>query len=460
MPTSHKLIKTWSHCDYKNLYYLARYIEDNELWRAYLLLVEHECFKKVLDIVADDLSKRKANNEIHNNLDGLEAWIKFLDGDFIVNVEKPEEEVVDISENDKAINNNNNEHTTTPNKPIPGITITTTNNANLNINSPTPSRTPSQTPIPTSSSLKNSQIENDLTRPQTSSLTIKISQTYSLDSMIVASRIRYMLYERSIDLLFPKNNNKNSSLLIENNEKITFNFEKKLKNDEKTSFLTNKNPDEIDYYNLLEFYDDDDDDDDDITHSNSNKNENHILTTKSNEEKIKVRDDDDDYEEEEDDDDAKTLSQESTTNSMTNSLNNDNDNNKDNENKLDKPLIISMTEIAPSPDDIKKNEDAAKRRFSKIYHTFEGDRETLLKRRKLEESDRQMNSESLDGDNNGNGNDNSKFGSINLGAANLSLKHLLGVIDEKRDDLGLTDVELKNLIMDVRKNRSKWVSFI
>ncbi|KAK9460836.1 uncharacterized protein V1516DRAFT_677792 [Lipomyces oligophaga] len=51
-----------------------------------------------------------------------------------------------------------------------------------------------------------------------------------------------------------------------------------------------------------------------------------------------------------------------------------------------------------------------------------------------------------------------KLSQVNFGAANLSLKHLLSVIDEKRQGLSISDLELRNLISDVRKNRSKWAS--
>jgi transcriptional activator SPT7 len=52
------------------------------------------------------------------------------------------------------------------------------------------------------------------------------------------------------------------------------------------------------------------------------------------------------------------------------------------------------------------------------------------------------------------------FQSVNFGAANLSLKHLLTKIESKRDALALTDFELRKLLSDVRKNRSnsKWAS--
>jgi transcriptional activator SPT7 len=87
--------------------------------------------------------------------------------------------------------------------------------------------------------------------------------------------------------------------------------------------------------------------------------------------------------------------------------------------------------------------------FNKIYHNFENDKDTLIKRRKLEENDKLLegdNSNSID------------LISMNLGAANLSLKHLLHAIDDSKDKLQLPDNELRQLIMDVRKNRSKWAS--
>jgi len=89
--------------------------------------------------------------------------------------------------------------------------------------------------------------------------------------------------------------------------------------------------------------------------------------------------------------------------------------------------------------------------FNKIYHSFENDRETLIKRRKLEENDKLL----LDDQNSGSLKDTF---AINLGAANLSLKHLLHSIDENKEKLNLQDNELRQLIMDVRKNRSKWAS--
>ncbi|AMD18712.1 HBL190Cp [Eremothecium sinecaudum] len=114
--------------------------------------------------------------------------------------------------------------------------------------------------------------------------------------------------------------------------------------------------------------------------------------------------------------------------------------------------------------------------FSKIYHNLENDRETLLKRLKLEENDKLLeydkkrkhgdkSSENEDEDNliddepdlKKHRNSISSL-PVNLGVNNLSLKHLLATIQENKSKLQISDYELKHLIMEVRKNRSKWAS--
>lgn len=111
--------------------------------------------------------------------------------------------------------------------------------------------------------------------------------------------------------------------------------------------------------------------------------------------------------------------------------------------------------------------------FNKIYHNFEYDRETLMKRRKLEKSDKQLEEASSEQDSNQNGSggtgastsaaggisskEQQQLG-INLGSASHSLKHLLKAILHQRDEIELNDFELRSLFMDVRKNRGKWAS--
>ncbi|CAI4058690.1 hypothetical protein N7582_001170 [Saccharomyces uvarum] len=133
--------------------------------------------------------------------------------------------------------------------------------------------------------------------------------------------------------------------------------------------------------------------------------------------------------------------------------------------------------------------------WNKIYHSFEYDKETMIKRLRLEESDKMIekgkrkrsrsdleiasdeeNNDNIDNQAEANhllsATEGEKFSdagnkrpkqsnldlTVNLGIENLSLKHLLSSVQENKSRLGISDYELKHLIMDVRKNRSKWTS--
>lgn len=113
-----------------------------------------------------------------------------------------------------------------------------------------------------------------------------------------------------------------------------------------------------------------------------------------------------------------------------------------------------------------KEQETMIKEYNKVYHSFEYDRETLIKRRKLEKSDKRLelaSSESklskVEG-NEASPNDGAKSDSvsINLGSASLSLRNLLQKIQSKRDQISLNDYELRTLFMDVRKNRGKWAN--
>ncbi|SMN21839.1 similar to Saccharomyces cerevisiae YBR081C SPT7 Subunit of the SAGA transcriptional regulatory complex, involved in proper assembly of the complex [Maudiozyma saulgeensis] len=127
-----------------------------------------------------------------------------------------------------------------------------------------------------------------------------------------------------------------------------------------------------------------------------------------------------------------------------------------------------------------------------IYHNFEYDKETMLKRLKLEknneliESGKNKRSHSESNKENSedtvtNSNENKKETppldsesqdehdgkrpkqdsvgiSSNFGIASLSIKHLLSSIADNKSKLDISDYELKHLLVDVRKNRSKWAS--
>lgn len=111
--------------------------------------------------------------------------------------------------------------------------------------------------------------------------------------------------------------------------------------------------------------------------------------------------------------------------------------------------------------DRKAAEDAARAAIKTMYFTLENDRDAMLEQQKLEESDRQVAAESnaaINGENGGGGNQPGRLASTNLGASNLTLKHLIARIDAKRERVKISDMELRNLMSEVRKNRSKWAS--
>lgn len=106
-------------------------------------------------------------------------------------------------------------------------------------------------------------------------------------------------------------------------------------------------------------------------------------------------------------------------------------------------------------------EEAAKRSFHNIFYTLENDRTAMLEQQQLEESEKQIQAE-MDKNggatNDGSGQNHGSLSSANLGASSLTLKHLIARIDLKRDQVSATDQELRNLMNEVRKNRSKWAS--
>jgi transcriptional activator SPT7 len=111
----------------------------------------------------------------------------------------------------------------------------------------------------------------------------------------------------------------------------------------------------------------------------------------------------------------------------------------------------------------KATEEAAKRSFHTLFYTLENDRVAMLEQQKLEESEKQIDAEMDNGANtsNANGANGEHHGSLsstNLGASSLTLKHLIARIDLKRDQVRASDAELRSLMNEVRKNRSKWAS--
>lgn len=130
-------------------------------------------------------------------------------------------------------------------------------------------------------------------------------------------------------------------------------------------------------------------------------------------------------------------------------------------------LAVKTTEEARKrlEEDKKATEDAAKRNFHTLFYTLENDRDAMLEQKKLEESERQVDIEmggAVAAANNVNGlGGNAQQGTLsqtNLGASSLTLKNLIWMIDTHRDKVTATDPELRALMSEVRKNRSKWAS--
>ena len=117
-------------------------------------------------------------------------------------------------------------------------------------------------------------------------------------------------------------------------------------------------------------------------------------------------------------------------------------------------------------EDKKVTEDAAKISFLSTFPTTESDRESMLDQKRLEESDRQVDVElSGNGPNvgipsnvaSGSG-QHGTLSQTNLGASSLTLKHLIARIDAKRNKVVASDAELRSLLSEARKGRSKWHS--
>lgn len=110
-------------------------------------------------------------------------------------------------------------------------------------------------------------------------------------------------------------------------------------------------------------------------------------------------------------------------------------------------------------DNKKATEEEAKRSFQSIFYTMDNDRDAMLEQQKLEESDRQVDVE-MSGQASAAVHSTSEgsLSQANLGASSLVLKHLIARIDAKREKCKASDQELRNLMIEVKKNRSKWYS--
>jgi len=116
-------------------------------------------------------------------------------------------------------------------------------------------------------------------------------------------------------------------------------------------------------------------------------------------------------------------------------------------------------------EDKKAAEEKAKRSFHTMFFTLESDRDAMLEQQKLDELDRQVENEMGDGTQapaGTEGQDGTRaqgsLSSADLGASSLTLKHLIARIDAQRTLVKANDTQLRSLISEVRKGRSKWAN--
>ncbi|KAJ2904118.1 putative bromodomain-containing protein [Zalerion maritima] len=107
-------------------------------------------------------------------------------------------------------------------------------------------------------------------------------------------------------------------------------------------------------------------------------------------------------------------------------------------------------------------EEAAIRSFYTMFHTLENDRTAMLEQERLDETEKQLQAEMDKGHGNnlsvGPNTSQGTLSSANLGASSLTLKHLIARIDAKREQVRASDSDLRSLMNEVRKNRSKWAN--
>jgi transcriptional activator SPT7 len=113
--------------------------------------------------------------------------------------------------------------------------------------------------------------------------------------------------------------------------------------------------------------------------------------------------------------------------------------------------------------DKKAAEDAARKSFHIMFYTLEADRDAMMEQQKLDDLDRQVENEMSGSSNPAPTSDPSgiqqgSLSNADLGASSLTLKNLIARIDAKRTMVNANDTQLRTLISEVRKGRSKWAS--
>lgn len=118
-------------------------------------------------------------------------------------------------------------------------------------------------------------------------------------------------------------------------------------------------------------------------------------------------------------------------------------------------------------EDARKQLEAAKKaeiemvkRVSRMmFFTLENDRDAMLDQQRLDEAERRAEAEAEGHANRQNAAmQEGSLSSANLGSSSLTFKNLIARIDQNRSAVQATEAELRALMSEVRKNRSKWAN--
>lgn len=137
------------------------------------------------------------------------------------------------------------------------------------------------------------------------------------------------------------------------------------------------------------------------------------------------------------------------------------------------PVDISRFHQKPPPsqkesaEDVRKKLEEAKRKETAtvqslsrtMFFTLENDRDAMLDQQRLDDAERRAEAEAEGHANRQNASmQQGSLSKANLGASSLTLKNLIALLDEHRSMVHATESELRALMSEVRKNRSKWAS--
>lgn len=107
----------------------------------------------------------------------------------------------------------------------------------------------------------------------------------------------------------------------------------------------------------------------------------------------------------------------------------------------------------------KAETEMVKRASRMMFFTLENDRDAMLDQQRLDEAERRAEAEA-EGQNASQNpaNQPGSLSSANLGASSLTLKNLIARIDQYRTKVTASESDLRALMSEVRKNRSKWAN--